>query len=291
MTGTRLRSDAGVALGLLKETFSRWNEDGATRMAAALSYYAAFSMAPLLILAISISGLVLGRDAARGQIVDQIGGLIGKQSAGAIQGMIQAADRPSAGIFAGVIGIVSLLAGAIGVLSELKSALNQIWRTQEPGDVKEIIKKNIILVGMLLGVGFLLAVSLIVSAAVAGLGEFVSGLLPAPEFVLHSADFVISLGVIALLFAVMYRFLPNTEIEWREVWVGAVVTAFLFNLGKLALGLYIGKSAISSYYGAAGSIMIILLWVYYSGLIFYFGAEFTKVYADRYGPREMKKRP
>jgi membrane protein len=284
-------SKAAIVFDLLKETFSKWCDDAAPRMAAALSYYTAFSMAPILILAISIAGLVLGREAAQGRIVEQIAGLVGKQSAAAIQSMIEAANRPSKGILASVISIVSLIAGATGVLSELKSALNKIWWTQERGDIKEIVKKNVVFVGMLLGIGFLLTVSLVVSAAVAGLGKFLSGLLPAPEFLLHTADFVLSVGIIAVLFAAMYKVLPNTKVEWRDVWVGSVVTSLLFAVGKLGLGIYIGKGALSSTYGAAGSILVLLLWVYYSGLIFYFGAEFTKTYADRYGSRKMNKPP
>jgi membrane protein len=289
--GTQPHSKTAVVFGLIKETFRRWSDNSAPRMAAALAYYTAFSMAPLLILAISIAGLVLGREAAQGKIVEQIGGLVGQQSAAAIQGMIRAAHRPTQGILASVIGIVSLIAGATGVLSELKSALNKIWQTQERSEVKEIVKKNVVFLGMVLGIGFLLTVSLVVSAGIAGLGKFLGGWLPAPELILHIADFVLSVGITTVLFAAMYRVLPNTKVEWRDVWVGAAVTSFLFYLGKLGLGLYIGKGAIGSSYGAAGSILVLLLWVYYSGLIFYFGAEFTKTYADRYGSRKRDKRP
>jgi len=289
--GREPRSKTAVVFGLIKETFSKWSADGVPRMAAALAYYTAFSMAPLLILAIAIAGLVLGRDATQGKIVEQIGGLVGQQSAAAIQSMIHAAHRPSQGILASVIGIVSLIAGATGVLSELKSALNQIWRTQERSDVKEIVKRNVVFLGMLLGIGFLLTVSLVVSAGVAGLGKFLGGVLPAPELVLHIADFMVSVGITAVLFAAMYRFLPNTKVEWRDVWVGAAVTSLLFYLGKLGLGLYLGKGAVGSSYGAAGSILVLLLWVYYSGLIFYFGAEFTKTYADRFGSHATGKKP
>jgi membrane protein len=289
--GTQPRSKTAVVFGLIKETFSRWSADGVPRMAAALAYYTAFSMAPLLILAIAVAGLVLGREAAQGKIVDQIGGLVGQQSAVAIQGMIRAAHRPTQGILASVIGIVSLIAGATGVLSELKSALNTIWRTQERSDVKEIVKKNVVFLGMVLGIGFLLTVSLVVSAGVAGLGKFLGGWLPAPESILHIADFVVSGGITTVLFAAMYRVLPNTKVEWRDVWVGAAVTSLLFYLGKLGLGLYLGKGAVGSSYGAAGSILVLLLWVYYSGLIFYFGAEFTKIYADRYGSLKNDTEP
>jgi len=287
--GTQPRSKTAVVLDLIKETISRWSADGVPRMAAALAYYTAFSMAPLLILAIAIAGLVFGRDAAQGKIVEQIGGLVGPQSAAAIQSMIHAAHRPSQGILASMIGIVSLIAGATGVLSELKNALNQIWRTQERSNVKEIVKKNVVFLGMLLGIGFLLTVSLVISAGVAGLGKFLAGLLPAPELLLHVADFMVSVGITAVLFAAMYRFLPNTKVEWRDVWVGAIVTSFLFYLGKLGVGLYLGKGTVGSSYGAAGSILVLLLWVYYSGLIFYFGAEFTKTYADRYGSLKIMR--
>jgi len=285
--GTEPRSSVAIVFGLLSETFKCWREDAVPRMAAALSCYTTFSMAPLLILVISIAGWVLGREAAQGKIVEQIAGLVGKQSAAAIQSMIQAANRASTGIAASLIGVVTLIAGATGVLSELKSALNTIWRTQERGDVKEIVKKNAVFVGMLLGMGFLLTVSLVLSAAVSAVGKFLGGLLPAPEFLLHIADFVLSVGIVAVLFAAIYRFLPNTKVEWRDAWVGASVTSFLFNIGKVLLGLYTGT--VSSSYGAAGSILVLLLWVYYSGLIFYFGAEFSKVYADRYGSRNVEK--
>jgi membrane protein len=288
LIGSRARSfsKARAVFSLLKKTFGEWSNDGAPRMAAALSYYTAFSMAPLLILAIAVAGVVLGPDAAQGKIVAQIGGLVGTQSADAIQSMIKAANRPSEGIFATIIGIVSLIGGATGVLSELKSALNRIWRTEESTDVKEFVKKNILFLGMVLGMGFLLTVSLVVSAAISGLGKYLGGLLPASEFLLHIIDFVFSLGFVAALFAAMYKFLPNAEVAWRDVWIGAVVTSFLFAIGKLGLGIYIGKSAVASSYGAAGAVLIILLWVYYSGLIFYFGAEFTRVYAELWGSRK-----
>ena len=287
--GNEPGSRTAATLRLLKETFSKWSADAAPRMAAALAYYTAFSMAPLLILAIAIAGLLLGHEAAQGKIVEQIRGLVGQQSATAIQSMIEARQHPAKGIFASVIGVVALLAGATGVLSELKSALNTIWRTQEHSDVKEIVKKNVLFLGMLLGIGFLLTVSLIASAAVAGVGKFLGGFLPAPELLLQAVNFVLSISVITVLFAAMYRFLPNTRVDWHDVWVGAIVTAFLFELGKLGLGLYLGKSTISSSYGAAGSILVLLLWVYYSGLIFYFGAEFTRVFADKHGSRKPAK--
>ena len=216
--------------GLFKESFRRWSDDSAPRMAAALSYYTAFSMAPLLIVAIAVAGLVLGRDAARGKIVEQIGGLVGTESAAAIQTMIQAADRPAKGLLAGAVGIFSLIAGAVGVLSELKSALNTIWRTEERTDVTEFIKKNVVLLGMLLGIGFLLTVSLILSAGIAAFGQYPGGLLPAQEIILHLLDFTLSVGITTIMFAAIYRVLPNAAIEWRDVWVGAGVTSLFFYL-------------------------------------------------------------
>ena len=213
------------------------------------------------------------------------------QQIAAIQSMIHAAHRPSQRNFGQYHQhCFSSLAGATGVLSELKSALNQIWRTQEHSDVKEIVKKNVVFVGMLLGIGFLLTVSLIMSAGIAGLGKFLGGLLPGPEPLLQIVDLAFSVGFITVFFAAIYRFLPNVKVEWRDVWVGALVTSLLFNLGKLGLGLYIGKGTVGSSYGAAGSILVLLLWVYYSGLIFYFGAKFTKVYAERYGSHKIQKR-
>ena len=189
---------------------------------------------------------VLGHDAAHGKIMDEIGGPVGPKSAAAIQDMLKGAgSRPSKGIVASIIGIVTLIAGASGVLSELKSALNTIWRTQEPGNVKELIKKNALFLGMLLGIGFLMTVSLILSAALASLGKFLTGFLPAPEIVLHGIDFIFSAGFIAVLFAAMYRFLPNTRIEWRDVWIGAAVTSLLFTVGKISLSVRLDWGSIS----------------------------------------------
>jgi membrane protein len=282
---TPRKSRLRVAGELIKDTAQRWTHDAAPRMAAALSYYTAFSIAPLLLLVVSIAGLVFGKDAAQGQIVTQMSGLIGHRSAAALQSMIQAAHHPAKGALATAIGLISLLAGATGVLSELKSSLNHIWGTDEPGGITALFKQNIQYFGIIFAIGFLLLVSLAVSAAVAATGKWVSGVLPVPEFLLHLVNSLVSLGIVTLLFGCIYKILPNTWIAWKDVWVGSAVTAFLFELGKIVLGLYLGKGTVGSSYGAAGSILIILLWVYYSGLIFYFGAEFTKVYADRFGSR------
>ena len=254
-------------------------------MSAALAYYTVFSIAPLLLLTISIAGLVFGSDAVEGRIVTQLGSLVGPSSAATIQSMIKAAYRPGGSVIASAVSIITLLIGAIGVVWELKSALNQIWRTAEPGGMKEIVKRNLVLLAMMLGIGFLLAVSLVISTTIAAVSEYFGNLLPARQAFLELANFVFSLAVVWVLFAAIYRILPSVEIDWRDVWIGGAVAALLFNLGKLALGYYLGRSAVASEYGAAGSVLIMLVWIYYSGLIFYFGAEFTAVYAARRGSR------
>jgi membrane protein len=278
--------------GILREAFNRWIADGASEMAAALSFYTVFSLAPILIVATALAGFVFGRDAAQGQIVRQLEGLIGQTSAAAIQGMILAANRPAQGIIATIASIVSLTVGAVGVLGQLKVSLNRIWKTEEAGGVKEVVKRNAIFLSMILGIGFLLMVSLIINAALAFAGKWMSSLLPATSVMLQLAAELASLGVITVLFAAMFRILPSAKINWGDVWVGAAVTACLFSLGKFALGMYLGRSTVGSAYGAAGAILIVLLWVYYSGLIFYFGAEFTKAYSEVYGSRNrMAKAP
>jgi membrane protein len=270
-------------LELVVNSALRWSQDQVPRMAAALSYYTAFSMAPLLILLIAIAGLSFGRDAAEGRIMDEIGGLVGVESAMAIQGMIRSAQRPVHGILATIISVIGLLGGASGVVSELTYALSRIFRTQETGGWRELVKERLKLYGIVLGIGFVLTVSLAISAAVAAAGKLVGGLLPIPELVMHAANFLVSFAVTTALFGLMYKFLPDVRLRWRDVWLGAGITSLLFTIGKFLLGLYLGKGAVGSSYGAAGSVLIILLWVYYSALIFYFGAEFTKVYADRLG--------
>jgi len=276
---------------LLKLTLRRFSDDKVMRMAAALSYYTTFSLAPLLILAIAMAGMVFGREAAQGQIMAQISGLVGTESAAAIQSMIEAANRPAAGAIATVIGIVTLLFGATGVFSELRDGLNDIWDVEDRSGLGTILKKRAKLFGMVLGIGFLLIVSLVVSAGVAGLGATLSGYLPIPEYVLHLLDFAVSFGIISMLFATLYKFLPNTRVAWHDVWIGSTATAFLFVVGKLILGIYLGKGSVASSYGAAGSVLIILLWVYYSGIILYIGAEFTRVYAERHGSRRDQPQP
>ncbi len=274
---------------LAKQTFSEWNEDKAPQLAAALAYYTIFSIAPLLIIVIGIAGLVFGQEAAQGQIVAQIQGVIGKEGATLIQTMIQNASRPAAGALATIIGLITLLAGAAGVFSQMKSTLNQIWDVppkQGPGGIKGIIaaiKQQFISFSMVLGVGFLLLVSLVLSAGLQAAGKFLGDRIGISSGIWELVNFVVSFGVITLLFAAIYKVLPDIEIAWRDVWIGAAVTALLFTIGKWLIGLYLGHSSTASSYGAAGSLVIVLLWIYYSAQILFLGAEFTQVYARKYG--------
>ncbi|HXW01095.1 MAG TPA: YihY/virulence factor BrkB family protein [Anaerolineae bacterium] len=270
---------------LLKETFSEWSEDKASRLAASLAYYTVFSIAPLLIIVIAVAGLVFGREAAQGQIEAQIQGLIGEESAEFVQTLIEASSNKTTGTVAAVIGIATLLFGATGLFGQLQDALNTIWEvTPKPGrGVMGIIKDRFFSFTMVLGIGFLLMVSLVISAALATFNEFLGNLLGDITIVGEILNFIISFGVITLLFAMIYKILPDVEIAWSDVWMGAAVTALLFSLGKFLIGLYIGHSAIASSFGAAGALAVILIWVYYSAQILLLGAEFTQSYAKRFG--------
>lgn len=270
---------------LLKDTYHQWSEDKASRLAAALSYYTIFSLAPLLVIAIAITGLVYGQQAAQNQIVGQIQGLVGHNGAQAIQTMIEGARKPSTSIIATIIGIILLLFGAAGLFGQLQDALNTIWEvTPKPNQgVWAMIKERFLSFTMVLGIGFLLLVSLVISATLSALGVFITGLLPGMDILLQVVNFVVSFAVVTFLFAMIFKYLPDAEIAWRDVWLGAIVTAFLFTVGKFLIGLYLGRSSVTSSYGAAGSLVVILLWVYYSGQILFFGAEFTQVYANKFG--------
>lgn len=270
---------------LLKETFDEWNEDKASRLAAALAYYTVFSIAPLLIIVIAIAGAVFGEEAARGEIVRQIQGLVGRSGAEVIETAIQNANQPAQGTIASIISIVALLFGAIGVFGQLQDALNTIWEVQpKPGrPVKGFVRQNILSFSMVLGIGFLLLVSLIISAVLAAVSTYFSNLLPGFGLIWQVANFVISFAITTLLFAMIFKFLPNVKITWNDVLIGAAITSLLFSIGRFLLGLYLGNGSFGSTYGAAGSLVIILAWVYYAAQILFFGAEFTQVYARKYG--------
>jgi membrane protein len=272
---------------LTKAAFSEWDDDKASRLAAALAYYTAFSLAPLLVIAIGIAGLVFGDDAAQGEIVGQLQGVIGPDGALFVQEMIAASRQPSQSIGATVFGVVILLFGASGVFGQLQDALNTIWEVKpRPGrGLRGIIRDRFLSFTMVLGTGFLLLVSLALSAAVSALGRYVGSALPIPEIAMQVVNAVVSLGIITLLFALIYKVVPDAKIAWHDVWIGAFITAMLFSIGKFAIGLYLGKSTIASSFGAAASLAVLLIWIYYSAQILFLGAEFTQVYATRYGSR------
>ncbi|MEO8892332.1 MAG: YihY/virulence factor BrkB family protein [Coleofasciculaceae cyanobacterium] len=268
---------------LLKETFKEWQEDKASRLAAALAYYTAFSIAPLLIIVIAIAAVFFGEQAAQGQIVERIQNLVGREGAEAIQTMIQNSRKPTTGTIATIISIGVLLFGATNVFAQLQDALNTIWEVAPKPGVKGLVKTRFISFTLILGVGFLLLVSLVLSTVLAVLGNYLGDLFPNLQLIWSVVNFTISFGIITLLFALIYKFLPDVKITWGDVGIGAAITALLFTIGKSLLGLYLANSSVGSTYGAAGSFVVLLLWVNYSAQILLFGAEFTQVYANKYG--------
>jgi membrane protein len=270
----------------LKTTINEWVEAEPFQLAAALSYYTLFSLAPLLLIAIGVAGLVFGREAAQNQIVETLQGMIGQDSAKAVQEMIQASnEKPKTGMLSTIIGFVALLFGAGGVVGQLQTSLNRIWEVKpKPGQgIWGFLRQRFFSFAMVLAIGFLLLVSLVVTAVLSSFTGMLSSFLGDATFVAHAIDIVVSFGFVTLLFALIYKYVPDVEIQWRDVWVGAALTSILFTLGKYLIGLYIGTSGVSSTFGAAGSLITILVWVYYSSLIFFLGAEFTRVYATEYG--------
>jgi membrane protein len=274
-------------LALVKQTASEWIEQDVPRMGAALAFYALFAIAPLFVIVLAIAGFWFGEEAARRELFAQVSGLVGSEGGQAIQALVSAANKPRAGAWATVIAVATLFVGATGVFVQLQDALNSVWGVRRvPGrGLRNFIKDRLLSFAIIVGIGFLLLVSLVLSAALSALGKFMSGLLPAQETIWWGINFVFSFGVITLLFAMIFKVLPDVKIAWRDVWIGAVITALLFNLGKFLIGLYLGRSTVTSAYGAAGSLVIVLLWVYYSAQILFFGAKFTQIYADKFGSR------
>ncbi len=270
---------------LVKETVAAWIADKAPRLGAALSYYTVFALAPLLIVIIAVAGMVLGREAAQGQIVGQLRGLLGEEGAKFVQSMILNASEEKAGVLATVIGLVTLLVGATGVFIELQDALNTLWKvvTRPSRGLRGILRDRMLSFGMVLGLGFLLLVSLALSAALSALGGWVGGFMPGWLILGYVLNHVISIGVIALLLATIFKLLPDVKLAWRDVWIGAAVTALLFTGGKYVIGLYLGKASVGSSFGAAGSLAILLVWIYYTAQIVLLGAEFTRCFANRFG--------
>ena len=272
---------------MIKQTFVEWSDDKGPRLGASLSYYTVFSMAPLLLLVISIAGLVFGPAAAEGRIFGELRGLLGSDAARLVQTVVAKASRPEHGILGTIISVGVLVVGATGVVVELQDALNSVWKIAPKPNrgVWGVIRTRLISVAMILTLGFLLLVSLVVSAALAALGGWLRGLAGGAVAVGWILDVTVSLGVIATLIALIYKVLPDAVISWRDVWIGAGVTALLFLLGKYLIGLYIGRASVGSAFGAAGSLAVLLVWVYYSAQIMLLGAEFTRVFANRFGSK------
>ncbi|MEA5592902.1 YihY/virulence factor BrkB family protein [Rivularia sp. UHCC 0363] len=272
---------------LLKETFKEWNDDKASRLAAALSYYTIFSLAPLLIIAIAIAGAVFGDEAASGEIVKQIQGLVGKAGAEVIQTALQNAQKPDTRNIASIISIGVLLFGASNVFAQIQDALNTIWEVEpkKGQSIWKIIRKRFLSFAMVGGVGFLLLVSLIVNTALEAMLKYFNSLLPGFDWLWQIGNFAISFAIITVLFALIYKVMPDAKIAWNDVWIGSAMTSLLFVIGKSLLGIYLGNSSFGSAYGAAGSLIVLLAWINYAAQIIFFGAEFTQVYATRYGSR------
>jgi membrane protein len=271
---------------VLRTTATEWLNDNPFRLSAALAYYTLFSLAPVLVVAVAIAGFAFGREAVSGQLFDELRGLLGDPSAAALQTAVAAAAvKPSSGIVATAIGIVTLIVGSSAVFGELQDALNTIWDAKRPSDagIWRVVRKRLLSLAMVAVIGFLLLVSLALSALVNLFGGYVGNIVPMSALLLETANFILSFAVTTMLFASIYKVLPDVEIRWSDVWVGAAATAAMFTLGKSLIGIYLGRSVVSSAYGAAGSVVVLLLWIYYSSLILFFGAEFTHVYACSHG--------
>ena len=275
--------------GLVKNTFSSWSNDYAPSMGAALAYYTMFSIAPLLLIVISVAGLIFGVEAARGEIFGQLQGMMGEEGAAAVQALLESVSQPEQGVIGTVIGAVLLLIGATTVFGELQDDLDRIWRAPERkkgGGLWNLIRSRLLSFGMILGIGFLLMVSLVFSAALSALGKWWGPLFGEWEILLQAVNFIVSFALVTAVFAMIYKIMPRVSIAWHDVWIGAAVTALLFTIGKFLIGLYIGKTGVASGFGAAGSLVIVLVWVYYSAQIFLLGAEFTWAYAHEHGSRK-----
>ena len=272
---------------LVRDAASAWSEDKAPRLGAALAYYSVFSLAPLLVIAIAIAGFVFGTAAAERQVVTTLDGLVGPTGARAIHQLLENANQPGQGLMATIFGVGTLLLGASGLFGQLKDALNTVWGVApKPGtSLWGTVRERFFSITLVLGTGFLLLVSLVLSALISAAAAYFSHLLPGNEGLWQAVNQGVAFTATAGIFALMFHYLPDAEVAWRDVWVGALITAGLFTVGKYALGVYLGNSSVTSPFGAAGSLVIVLLWVYYSAQIMLFGAELTKVYANRCGSR------
>ena len=279
---------------MTRDAVSAWSDDFAPSMGAAVAYYTAFSIAPLVVIVLAIAGFFFGNAAAGGYLYAQLADLLGSDGARAVQGMVASARDPGEGILAAITGGLLLVVGATTVFAELQSDLDRIWKApaiKRPGGLWALLRSRVLSLGLVVSIGFVMLASLVISAALAALSGWWGGAFESLGWLLRLLNFVVGLGVITVLFALMYKILPRVSIDWRDVWIGALVTALLFGVGKFVVGLYIGRSSVASSFGAAGSLAVLLVWVYYSAQIFLLGAEFTWVYAHRYGSRRGQPMP
>jgi membrane protein len=272
---------------MAKDTFLSFIEDEALSRGAAIAFYTVTAIAPVMLIVIAIAGLAFGREAAQKALTGQLSGLMGQQAAELLQAAVASAAGKPSGILATLLGITMLVATASGVFGEMQSALNKIWRAKAEGTtVSRMIRARAASIGLVATLGFLLIVSLVVSAGLTAFGDYLNSVLPFGKLIMTVLNGSVSLALISMLFAAIYKILPDRHLEWRDVIVGAVVTAALFTIGKAGIGWYIGSSAVASSYGAAGALIVVLLWIYYSTQIFLLGAEFTKIYANRHGSKQ-----
>lgn len=270
---------------VIKQTGASWSDDHVARLAAALAFYTVLSLAPLLVLTVAVAGFFFGEEAARGQIAGQLASIVGEQAGKGIQTVLSHANEPEGGTFGSILGIVVLIFGASGVFGELQSALNEIWEVEpRPGrGILGFLRDRFFSFSLVLGVAFLLLVSLVISAALSAMGKFFSFTLPGGALLWQLLNAGISFAVITSLFAVLLRVVPDIKVPWKGIWPGAAVTALLFTIGKFALGLYLGRASVASPYGAAGSVVVLVIWVYYAAQIVFLGAEFTREYVRARG--------
>jgi len=274
---------------MLKDTVLSFIDDEVLSRGAAIAFYTVTSIAPVLLIVIAIASLVFGRDAAQNAISGQFSGLMGRQTADVLQSAIASAAGKSSSIIATIIGVTTLVATASGVFGEMQAALNSIWKTKSQATtVSRLIRARVISLGLVAAMGFLLMVSLVISAGLTAFGNYLDTVLPMGKLILPALNFFVSLVLLGVLFGAIYKVLPDRSLQWKDVVIGALMTSVLFNIGKSLIGWYIGSSAIASSYGAAGGLIVLLLWVYYSVQIFLFGAEFTKIYANRHGSKQKK---
>lgn len=274
---------------LARKSVQAWMDDYASSIGAAIAFYTVFSLAPLMLIVIGVAGFFWGEEAVRGELMRQVSTMVGESGAQAVEAVVQSgANEPQQGMVATIVSVTFLLIGSTRVFAELQSALDRIWKVparEKTTGICKLVRARLLSFGLVLSLAFLLLVSLVVSTVLSALGSWAGALLPGWELILQILNTLVSFGILTVLFAMIFKFMPQADVAWKDVWTGAFVTALLFELGKLVIGLYVGKSAVASSYAAAGSLVIVLLWVYYAAQVFLLGAEFTWVYANEQGSR------